>query len=102
MEELQLKKIVNKFDETVSIICQKQKDTGLTSTANGQTRVREAAEIYQDMVWVSLKSVDKDLFIMYASKEIEQSYGWCIIYSSFSVSSYNPAHNILELYNILV
>ena len=50
MEELQLKKIVNKFDETVSIICQKQKDTGLTSTANSQTGVREAAEIYQDMV----------------------------------------------------
>ena len=46
MEGLQLKKIVNKFDKSVSIICQKQKDTELTSTVNGQNHVRKAAEIY--------------------------------------------------------
>ena len=61
MEGLQLKKTVSyKYDETLSIICQKRKDTEPTSTANGQTQVRKAAEIYQDIVWDRLKSVDKD------------------------------------------
>lgn len=63
MEGLQLKKTVSyKYDETLSIICQKRKDTEPTSTANGQTQVRKAAEIYQDIVWDRLKSMDKDFF----------------------------------------
>ena len=63
MEGQQLKKNFSyKFDKTLCIICQKQKDTEITSPANGQTQVRKAADIYQDIVWDRLKSVDKDFF----------------------------------------
>lgn len=66
MEGLKLKKLKYKykykFDETLCIICQKKKDTELTSTVNCQTQVRKAAKIYQDIVWERLKPVDKDVF----------------------------------------
>ena len=66
MEGLKLKKLKYKykykFDETLCIICQKKKDTELTSTVNGQTQVKKAAKIYQDIVWERLKPVNKDFF----------------------------------------
>ena len=66
MEGQKLKKLKYKykykFDETLCIICQKKKDTELTSTVNCQTQVRKAAKIYQDIVWEKLKPVDKDVF----------------------------------------
>ena len=64
MEGLKLKKLKYKykFDETLCIICQKKKDTELTSTVNGQTQVRKAAKIYQDIVCGRLKPVNKDFF----------------------------------------
>ena len=91
MEILQLKKtLMYKCDETLCITCQKQKDTELTSTASGQTQVRKATEIYQDIVWDKFKSGDKDFFYYHVDNLCYKSY---MHPKNLNTSQYRPSCN---------
>ena len=55
MVGLELKKTDSyKFDETLCLICQKQKDDELNSTADGQTQVRKVTEMSQDTATIRI------------------------------------------------
>ena len=87
-----VKKTVSyKIDKNLCIICQKQKDTDLTSTANGQTQVKKwfkkAVEIQQDIVWDRLTSAEKDFFFMLTTY-VDNLWTWTklmLIYSLLSI-----------------
>ena len=60
MVGLELKKTDSyKFDETLCLICQKQKDDELNSTADGQTQVRKVTEMSQDTATIRIYCVPK-------------------------------------------
>ena len=51
-ESLEIKSAeAEEFDRRYCIICQKKNTKGLTSTANGRSKIMEAGRIREDDVW---------------------------------------------------